>query len=99
MVSRVLGADQKDRFSFELIEDAEDSFTLSDNGEKVHIAANSGVNCACGLGYYLKNYCSVHVSQVGCNTKMPETLPKIGKPLRVTTPYRTRYSYNYCALS
>lgn len=99
LVGRVLGEDRKERFSFELTGDAEEAFTLSDNGGKVHIAANSGVNCACGLGYYLKNYCSVHVSQVGCNTKMPETLPKIGKPLRVTTPYRTRYSYNYCALS
>lgn len=99
LVCRTIGEEWQDRFTFELTDDDEESFTLSDAEDTLHITANSGVNAACGLGYYLKHYCGVHISQVGCNRRMPETLPQVGAQLRVTTPFKVRYCYNYCALS
>ena len=99
LVSRLFGKERSDDFLFELTGEDEESFTLSDRGDKLCISANSGVNAAFGLGYYLKHFCGVNVSQVGCNLRLPQPLPKPGEALRMTTPFKVRYSYNYCALS
>ena len=99
LVGRTVGKQYKDCFDFVLNKGAQEEFTLEDAGEKVRITANSGINLAAGLGWYFKNYCNVHISQVGCNRNMPSPLPKIGKPMRRTTPFKVRYAYNYCALS
>ena len=99
LVVRLLGEQWRNAFLFAMTDETEEAFTISDADGKIRIAASSGVNAAHGLGHYLKYYCRVHFSQVGCNRRMPDTLPPVGAPLRMTTPLRERYSYNYCALS
>ncbi|MGN1419044.1 MAG: alpha-N-acetylglucosaminidase TIM-barrel domain-containing protein [Acutalibacteraceae bacterium] len=99
LVSRTVGEKYQDWFDFEIIKSDKEFFELCENSGKIRITANSGVNAAAGLNHYYKYFCFVHISQVGNNSKMPETPPKIHKPIRKETPFKIRYAYNYCALS
>lgn len=99
LVSRTIGPQYSNSFVFAINESDDEFFELCDENGKIMITANSGVNAACGLNYYYKNFCNVHISQVGNNIKMPSKMPAIGKKIRMTTPFKVRYSYNYCALS
>lgn len=99
LVGRTVGKEYTGCFDFVLEHGETEFFALEDAGEKVRITANSGINLAAGLGWYFKYDCNVHISQVGCSRSMPSPLPKVGKPMRRTTPFSVRYAYNYCALS
>ena len=100
LVERTIGEKYTAMFVFSVSDSDEEFFELSDTADgKIMICANSGASAAAGLNYYYKYYCGVHISQVGNNVRMPAELPKIGKALRMTTPFKIRYSYNYCALS
>lgn len=100
LVARTVGEAHRESFAFS-IEDADgEFFELSDTSDgKVLIRANSGSSAAAGLNYYYKNYCGINISQVGSNTAMPPSLPKIGKAKKLTTPFKIRYANNYCSLS
>ena len=100
LVERTIGKEFCEKILFSIEKSDEEFFTLSDAGnEKVLITANSGSSAAAGLNYYYKNYCSVHISQVGCSVKMPSPIPKIGEIKKLTTPFKVRYANNYCSLS
>lgn len=100
LVKRTIGEKYLPLFVFSVTESEEEFFELSDTKDgKIMICANSGASAAAGLNYYYKYYCGVHISQVGNNVRMPKTPPKINKTFRMTTPFKVRYSYNYCALS
>ena len=99
LVERTVGKKFISGFDFVLQPGKEEFFALEDAEGKIRITANTGVNLAAGLGWYYKYYCNLHFSQVGCNRAMPSPLPKIGAPVRRTTPLEVRYAYNYCALS
>ncbi len=100
LVARTVGEEFSDRFRFSIEESEEEFFSLGDSDDgRIAICANSGCNAAVGLNFYYKNYCNVHISQVGCSRKMPFPLPKIGTERKVTTPFKIRYANNYCSLS
>ncbi|MDO4380765.1 MAG: alpha-N-acetylglucosaminidase [Clostridia bacterium] len=100
LIERTVGKEFCEKIVFSIEDSEEEFFTLSDAGdEKISITANSGSSAAAGLNYYYKNYCSVHISQVGCSANMPSPLPKIGKTKKVSTPFKVRYANNYCSLS
>ena len=98
LVGRTIGKEFEHCFDFVLDNSDTEFFALEDAEDRISIKANSGVNLAAGLGWYYKYYCNLHFSQVGCNRAMPSPLPKIGTPIRRTTPFSVRYAYNYCAL-
>ena len=99
LVGRTIGTEYSDCFIFDIDDNGGEYFTISDCDGKIKIQANSGVNAAAGLNFYYKQYCGVHLSQVGNNIIMPEKLPAVGKSICRKTPFHVRYSYNYCALS
>ncbi len=99
LVSRTVGEKYKDWFSLEIVKSEKEFFELSKENGKVKIIGSSGVNIASGINYFYKYYCNVHISQVGNNIKMPESIPEIESPVHFETPFKVRYSYNYCALS
>ena len=100
LVERTVGKEFCDKFAFSIKDSDEEFFTLSDTEDgKILISANSGSSAAAGLNYYYKNYCSVHISQVGCSRKLPSPLAKIGETKKLTTPFKVRYANNYCSLS
>lgn len=100
LVSRTVGESYSESFVFEIVDGDEEFFEISNAGDgKIKISAPSGACAAAGLNYYYKYYCGVHISQVGNNVKMPKKLPPVEKIVRLTTPFKVRYAYNYCALS
>ena len=104
MVERVIGAEYKDKFVFELREataEGDDVFEVQDtNDGKILIKGNNGVSLASGFNYYLKNYAKVMYNPImGSNLNMPETLPSVGEKVVVDTPYEHRYELNFCTYS
>lgn len=100
LVERTVGKEFCEKFAFSIENSEDEFFTLSDSIDgKVLITANSGSSAAAGLNYYYKNYCNVHISQVGRSVKMPSSLPKIGGDKKLITPFKVRYANNYCSLS
>lgn len=61
------------------------------------LRGNSGVSIASALNRYLKDYCHCDISwDCGNQLRLPAELPSVSKPMRVVSPYKFRYSYNYC---
>ncbi|ELC8442422.1 discoidin domain-containing protein [Clostridium perfringens] len=103
LVSRVIGDEYVDNFTFELREElnGNDVFEVSDSQDgKILIKGNNGVSLASGFNYYLKNYCNVSYNPImGSNLKMPETMPSVGEKVVIDTPYEHRYALNFCTYS
>ncbi len=100
IISRNLGEKYCDWFVFELKDKAEfDYFKINDLHGKIKITANSGVCLACGLNYYLKYFCKVHISQVGSQVSMPKAVIPVNSEIHRETKTKIRYAYNYCTHS
>lgn len=87
------------RFVVEETGGDEDYFELGMKDGKIRIAANSAVNAAAGLNWYLKYYAGVHLSWNGMTASLPDTLPPVPVPERRTTDQHWRYYLNYCTHS
>lgn len=87
------------KFKIELKEADKDFFELGQAGSKVLIRANSWVNAATGLNWYLKYYAGIHLSWNQMKAKLPASLPKVPKPERHETRLALRYDFNYCTFS
>lgn len=89
------------RIAFEIKDDKSglDYFELSQKGAKPLIRANTYVNAAVGLNWYLKYYCGIHLSWNCMKSKLPSKLPKVEKTERHKTDLTLRYNFNYCTFS
>ena len=76
-----------------------DFFEISQAGKKIVIKANTWVNAAVGINWYLKYYCGIHLSWNQMQAKLPSILPKVEKPERHETDLTLRYDFNYCTFS
>ena len=76
-----------------------DFFELSQRGNKIGIRANTWVNAAVGINWYLKYYCGIHLTWNQMQAKLPATLPRIAQTERHETPLTLRYDFNYCTFS
>ena len=76
-----------------------DYFELSQKGTKPLIRANTYVNAAVGLNWYLKYYCGIHLSWNCMKAKLPAQLPNVEKTERHETDLTLRYNFNYCTFS
>ena len=92
--------DHVDSFSLEALAspDGLDVFEIESVGGKVVLRGTSGVAQASALNWYLKYSCNCHVSWDSTQLSLPNPLPRIEK-VRVGTPYRYRYAFNYCTFS
>lgn len=101
IIERTIGAQYKDWFSFELVNDNDDQdwYEISDANGKIHIKGNEGLSLTTGLNYYYKNYLNVHISEQTKQVSMPQSIVKVNKTIRKETPYQVRYAFNYCTLS
>ena len=70
-------SEHKDSFEFHSIE-----------GNKLQITASSGVAAAWGFNHFLKYFCKAHISWSGSQLRIPSPLPKVSKPITVTSPNR-----------
>lgn len=88
------------QFTVESIPPAEnnaDVFEVDAGGGKVILRGNNGVAIASALNYYLENYPRAHVSwDCGNQLNLPAHLPRPTEKIRVVSPMRYRYVFNYC---
>lgn len=103
LVERVLGAEWRDKFVFELRDqlDGKDVFEITDaGGGRIKVRGNDGISLASGLNYYLRNYCKVDYNPLfGSQLDMPATLPSVGEGILKFTDYEYRYALNFCTYS
>jgi alpha-N-acetylglucosaminidase len=100
LVARVIPA-SADHVTLELIpqSDSLDVFEVKSSGDAVLLRGSSGVALASALNWYLENVAGMNVSNPLVPIQLPTPLPSVTTPVRVTTPYRYRYFFNYCTFS
>ena len=76
-----------------------DFFEIAQAGEKIAIKANTWVNAAVGINWYLKYYCGIHLTWNQMKAQLPARLPRVEKPERHETSLALRYDFNYCTFS
>jgi len=93
--------DHAESFVFEEIapQDGRDVFEVEGRGGRIVVRGSSGVAMASGLNWYLKNVCRCLVSVAGDQLAVPTPLPPVRGKVRVQTPYKDRYFFNYCTFS
>lgn len=92
--------DYAHHFSLEFLasDDGLDVFEIESVGEKVVLRGSTGVAQASALNWYLKYSCNCHISWDSVQLALPDPLPHVSR-VRMTTPYRYRYYFNYCTFS
>ncbi|MEN6561141.1 MAG: alpha-N-acetylglucosaminidase [Acidobacteriota bacterium] len=93
--------DHAESFVFEEIapQDGRDVFEVESRGGRIVVRGSNGVAMASGLNWYLKNVCRCLVSVAGDQLAVPTPLPPIREKVRIRTPYKDRYFFNYCTFS
>jgi len=76
-----------------------DVFEVESRGNQVVLRGSSGVAIASALNWYLEHVAGVNASLPLKPIALPTPLPRVASPVRVTTPYRVRYFFNYCTFS
>jgi len=87
------------KVQFQLIEAdrGKDVFSLESRGDKILIGGNHAGSMAVGLNRYLNRYCKVTVSwYAGMPLSLPDVLPGVPLPERVTARVPQRFFLNYC---
>ena len=94
-----LSAQLADKVEFRKMEaeQGKDVFTLESRGSKVVISGNNANSMAVGLNRYLNRYCQVTVSwYAGVPMELPDLLPDVPTPERITARVPQRFFLNYC---
>lgn len=77
--------------------DGQDVFEVESRHGKVVLRGNTGVSIASALNWYLQNECHCAISwNCGDQLKLPGTLPAVAGKVRVASPHKFRYAYNFC---
>jgi alpha-N-acetylglucosaminidase len=89
------------RVSFETVpaDSGGDVFELQTVGGKLLVRGNNGVSMASGLNWYLKHYLNCQITYRTKQLNIPSQLPEIAEKVRIVTPHKYRYYFNYCAFS
>ena len=77
-------ADKLDSFEF---------YTV--NSSILQITASSGVAGAWAFNHFLKYFCKAHISWSGSQLLIPKPLPKVTKPVKITSPNRLATKCNF----
>ena len=89
------------QFVLEKIEklNGKDVFEIDFKNDKIILRGNNGVSIASAFNWYLKYECNAHVSWVGDQLNLPETLPLPTKKTQKTIDATERVYMNYCTLN
>lgn len=91
------GASKK--FKTQLVKSPVDFFEIDRDGDRVAVRANTWVNMATGINWYLKYHAGIHLSWNGMTHRLPDRLPLPSGPERHETDMKLRYDFNYCTFS
>lgn len=78
---------------------AEDQFRLQTAANVLQVSATSPSAAAMAVNWYLKYYCHQSLALQTTNLKALKKLPELKDAITQTTPFRYRYSLNYCTVS
>lgn len=96
MVNRLLPTHAKS-FIFKKITSNKDIFIIENKDKQIQISGNNANSIAVGLNFYLKNYCLTTISWFRTDPiQLPETLPLVKKPVKITAKVPLRFFLNYC---
>lgn len=74
-----------------------DVFEVESRTGKIVLRGNNGVAIASALNWYLKEVCHAHISwDCGDQLNLPKSLPAVPEKVRVVSPHRFRFAFNYC---
>jgi len=74
-----------------------DVFEIESRGGKVVLRGDTGVAMASALNRYLEEFCGCEISwDCGNQLAVPDKAPAVPHRIRVVSPHRFRYAYNYC---
>ncbi len=76
-----------------------DVFEIESRGSKIVLRGNNGVSIASAFNRYLEGSWGGQVSWGGDQLNLPSKLPRIARKIRVVSPYRYRYDFNYCTFN
>jgi len=99
LLARVVPGRARD-FRLESIPDSDgrDVFEVAQDGGRIVLRGSSGVAIASALNWYLEHVAGVNVSLPLRPVRL-DSLPPVTSTVRVVTPYRIRYFFNYCTFS
>lgn len=89
----------KIQFEEIFVENSFDVFELQSVNGILVIRGNNGVSMASGLNWYLKHYCNCQITFRDKQLSIPNPLPNISDNIRIVSPYKYRYYFNYCAFA
>jgi len=87
------------QLTFEQIppEGGRDVFEIESRGDRIVLRGDNGVALASALDRYLEEFCHCEISwDCGNQLGVPVPAPAVPARIRVVSPYRFRYAYNYC---
>jgi alpha-N-acetylglucosaminidase len=99
LIQRLLPLRSASQFTVEQIatEGTSDVFEIESRGDRIILRGNNGVAIASALNRYLKEYCHCDISwDCGNQLNLPKKLPLVPQRVRVVSPYKFRYAYNFC---
>ncbi|HTI97453.1 MAG TPA: alpha-N-acetylglucosaminidase [Dongiaceae bacterium] len=74
-----------------------DVFEIESGAGCIVLRGNNGVAIASALNRYLKDFCHADISwDCGDQLALPRVLPPVPARIRVVSPHRFRYAFNYC---
>jgi alpha-N-acetylglucosaminidase len=98
LINRVI-PEQAKQFAVNIIpaDNGRDVYQIESRNGKIILSGNNGVSIASALNCYLEEFCHCDVSW-GCGSQLhlPQKLPIVLGKIRVVSPYRFRYAYNFC---
>ncbi len=88
-------------FAVEVIpaDNGKDVFEIESKDSIVVLRGNTPTAILSGLNWYLKYYAKAHISWSGDQLNIPATLPAVPEKVRIVSPYKFRYIYNYCTFN
>ena len=99
MLERVLPQkDDASRFSWTIQPASQQQFTLSCDGQKVHIVGSDRIAIATGINWYLQHYAGVNISWNSPTGLLPASLPPCDAETHISS-VDWRYYLNFCTYS
>jgi len=98
LIARILPK-QACQFTVETIptDAGRDVFEIESRAGKIALRGNNGVAIASALNWYLLQDCHCDISwNCGDQLQLPVRLPVVPQKVRVVSPYKYRYAYNFC---
>jgi alpha-N-acetylglucosaminidase len=80
-------------------QDGLDTFEVESRGNRIVLRGSGGVAIASALNWYLENVAGITVAIPLRPVALSLPLRVVPQKVRITTPYRYRYFFNYCTFS